>query len=194
MRTVRRIGFEARPASTGLERPRGGFSDLGHALDSELLDQPLDLTHGDAIGVHLHHDAEQRVLRALPRLPARRRVAAGRAAGGHAVAGGAAAAAISAAAVAAGRRAGMSSPPEVNPDTAHAWRRSGSSETWCSTMTPSAGIDSENGFRLMSVSALVEWRELRQFLAITDDRGEGDAQNRMLERSGSGPKRRRMTR
>jgi hypothetical protein len=47
---------------------------LGHAVDPELLDQPVDLARGDAVDVGLHHDRDDRPLGAPTRLQKRRKV------------------------------------------------------------------------------------------------------------------------
>ena len=47
---------------------------LAHALDAELLDEPVDLPGRDAVDVGLHHDRHDRLLTAPPRLQERRKV------------------------------------------------------------------------------------------------------------------------
>src|SRR5207247_2548481 len=47
---------------------------LAHSLDTELLDQPVDLPGRDAVDVRLEHDRDDRLLRASPRLQEGREV------------------------------------------------------------------------------------------------------------------------
>ena len=70
-----------RPAAKQLDlliQPPADVRDavLGHPLDPQLLDQPVDLAGRDTVDIGLHHDRHDRLLRPPPRLQKRREIAA----------------------------------------------------------------------------------------------------------------------
>jgi len=81
------LGVEPQVGVGALQRPRAELLDvlvkvtahprhpvLAHALDAELLDEAVDLPGGDAVDVGLHHDRDDRLLAAPPRLQEAREV------------------------------------------------------------------------------------------------------------------------
>jgi hypothetical protein len=74
-----RVGALKRPGAERLDllvqRPaQGRHAVLGHALDAQLLDEPVDLARRDAVDVGLHHDRDDRLLGTPARLQERREV------------------------------------------------------------------------------------------------------------------------